>query len=746
MIARLTLLALLSAPALAAQTPAERVTLDSIRARFHAYEDSLALIELERSRIAVARTDRDNPFIHMELGWLSYRLGELTGQRRRYQDAASEFQWAADLRPAWPYAWYHLGLAELATGEAGLILLENIRQIAGQDFLSQAVRSFARAVEADPTFSFALVELATTAMRQRVGPRLEIARGALRTASAGAAGNDPMVQLWRSRVERRTGVFDSALIAARRYVAVGGDSLVGGIEVARIQAQLGRVDSARLSYTGAMRHRMSDSGRVEVRRDLRWIAEPDELAEWDAAPADSAGLWVTRFWALRDARDGRRPGERLVEQLRRYQHAQTNYALLSRRRGHDAAFVYRDTSQSEFDDRGVVYMRHGEPTRRARYAAPGIEGNESWLYQRRPPEEDLVLHFAAINDVQDYRLVESLMRVCTVGYNPTDVRPMRGTARDTINLSGAFGCVVSRQPFGGIYDRLSRPGGQTAQAWASERTATRTASREAVTTDSYALTFANDLAPVVSYFAVADAAGQPELHLVFALPGSRLNPVPLDGGFAYPISLRMTVFDEAGRTYTLDTLRTFRSAQRLAAGMYVTEQLSMRVPPGALRYSFVVEELHAGTGSAVTGQPLEVPRLDGDFAASDVVLGRQGSGLVWRRPGGDVPLNPLMRFVRDSSAVIYYELYGLPQESNVATRVRILRRGGRSIVRRLFGGGGGVDLSYVTVTDAPRISRVRQNLELRGLPPGRYELELELTGPAGGEKLVRRTPFEIVER
>ncbi len=757
-----------AAPAAGAQAPVERSRLDSTRAALQAIDDSLYLVGRERQRIAVARVERDDPFIHMELGWLSYRLGELTGNRRRFQDAASEFQWAADLRPGWPYAWYHLGLAELATGEASVIVLENIRQAVGQDFLSQAVRSFARAVEADPAFSFAIVDLATTAMRQRVGPRLAIARAALNQAAATEAGREPTVQLWRGRLERRLEAYDTALTAFREFLAAGGDSAVGLIEIARTHAQLGRVDSVRILYLAATRRPFSDAALAEARKDVRWIADPGELADYDALGADSAGAWLRRFWQGREVADGRRPGERIAEQFRRYQYATGNYLLVSRRRGNDAAFIYRDTAQSEFDDRGVIYIRHGEPSLRARYAAPGIELNESWVYRRDPPDDDLVVHFAAINDVQDFRLVESLLRVCTQRWNAApetqgfgtntatsvsgrgggaaaDVARLRAEGNAADLPGSALGaCVQSRQSFGGVYDRLGRPGGQTQQAWAAERQATRSSMRQAVTSDSYALRYGDDLAPVVSYFAMRGADGRPELHLVFAVPAARLHPIESEDLLAYMVGLRMLVYDSTRRLVaSLDTVRAFRARERLGAGAYLTEQLVLSVPPGSLRYTFVVEEPHANTGATVSRRPLDVPRLSG-FSASDVVLGREGSGLVWRRPEGAVPLNPLMRFPEDGSAELYYELYGLPQGAEVGTRVRISRRGGRSLVRRIFGGGQGADLSYVTTIDASGLARVRQRLELRGLGTGRYQLELELTDPATGRRVVRTSPFEIV--
>ena len=57
----------------------------------------------------------------------------------------------------------------------------------------------------------------------------------------------------------------------------------------------------------------------------------------------------------------------------------------------------------------MIYLRHGTPSDRASYAAPGIEPNETWVY--RHPDGDLVFHFVSREDVQDFKLVESLLDI-----------------------------------------------------------------------------------------------------------------------------------------------------------------------------------------------------------------------------------------------------------------------------------------------------------------------------------------------
>ena len=745
----LVLGALLAAPRLAAQNPGERAWLDSLRAELRAVTDSSVLIGLEREKVAAARIARDSALLHMELGLVNYRLGEVTGGKRHYEDASSEFQWAADLHPAWPWAWYGLGLAELSTGESDALLIENIRQVLGMDFLSRAAAAFARAVEADPSFSQALVDLATTAMRQRVAPRLVVAQRSLRLASGTAAGREPAVMLLRGRVERRLEAHDSALVAFRQYVRVGGDRGTGGVEIARTHALLGWPDSAVAAFDSVLTRPFTDSTHDEVRRDIRWIATPAELAAYDGLGNDSAGAWVRAFWAGRDALAGRRAGDRFLEQVRRYQHAVLNFSLVSRRREYDPSFAFRDTTQNEFDDRGVIYLRHGEPDERARFHAPGInppiEPNQSWLYRRTPPDEDLIVHFVARGDVQDYRLVNSLIEI--LGANVA----VRATAQMDPG-AGAGGLLAnlyaSRSTFGPLYEMMARGASMgRSNLLAEERQRGQRAVRAGTRTDSYELRFGEELRPIISWFASADARFDPELHVVFAIPAQRLHAIAEGGGATYPLILRLIVMDADNRPLaSVDTLRAFRARQVLGQGSYLTEQLVVRVRPGTWRATFVVAEAHADAGSAVSGVVIEVPRMGGGFSASDVVLGRENSGLAWRRPDGDVPLNPLMRYERGASASLYYEVYGLPQGAVVETRVRVQRRSGRSIFRRLLGGGGGADLSYATVTDAPGRTRVRQQLGLEDLATGRYVLEVTLTDRTSGVRVIRTAPFEVENR
>src|SRR5689334_12191710 len=140
----LVLPVLLVGPAtrLPAQSPAERAAIEALRDSLARVTDSLSLKRLEAGTIQVAKRNRDDPLIHVRLGFIAYRLGEITNHKAHDDDAAGEFEWAAQLKPDWPYPWYGRGLADLAQGEHAVIAIENLRAILGKDYLSKAAQAF----------------------------------------------------------------------------------------------------------------------------------------------------------------------------------------------------------------------------------------------------------------------------------------------------------------------------------------------------------------------------------------------------------------------------------------------------------------------------------------------------------------------------------------------------------------------------------------------------------------------------
>src|SRR5690606_7963044 len=151
---------------------------------------------------------------------------------------------------------------------------------------------------------------------------------------------------------------------------------------------------------------------ADLGRQLRWFLSPAEDSTWRTlAPGDIAA-WLSDRLLVRDIRDGRAPGARVVAHFQRLDYVEQHFRLqvLPVRRARlrtgaavpdapAASFsVYRATPtsktaanvfrafprwQTDFDDRGVVWMRFGAPTERWYYTAPRDPGEVQANYLKR---------------------------------------------------------------------------------------------------------------------------------------------------------------------------------------------------------------------------------------------------------------------------------------------------------------------------------------------------------------------------
>ncbi|HWA14918.1 MAG TPA: GWxTD domain-containing protein, partial [Gemmatimonadales bacterium] len=317
---------------LAAQSPEDRAMLQRFRETLEQNNDSLALLRLEQQLITQAKADRNNALLHIQLGFVAVRIGDL-GSKKRYDDGAGEFEWAADLQPTWPWPWYGLGIAEDRVGDSEISVVQGLQAMFGKDHLTRAANAYARSVQADPSFDRGLIELASTALRQRINIKATLAREALRQAAATSASANPEVLLWRGRVEREVGDIDSALAAFRLYLQKGGHTALGKLELARTEFLHGSLDGQKAYYEGAA---SDDEAAVDgYRADLALIANDSALAEFNASSGERRVAFLKRFWSQRDRASLVKEGDRLREHYRRVYYARKNFQLVSTNRHYD---------------------------------------------------------------------------------------------------------------------------------------------------------------------------------------------------------------------------------------------------------------------------------------------------------------------------------------------------------------------------------------------------------------------------
>ncbi len=720
-----------------AQAPSDREVLERFRDSLATTLDSMGLLSLEKRLIDSTKSNRTNGVLHLKLGFLSLRLGELGGHSH-YDDAASEFQWAIDLQPSWPYAWYGMGLAEYGVGDSQVSFVTGLKTMLGKDALTRSAVAFAKSAEVDPAFVRGLVDLANTALRQRVNIKLGVAREALRRAASTTAGNDPQVQLARGRVEREVGDGDSALAAFNGYLQHGTNRGLGLLEVARTLFLLGRFDGMAPYYEGSS---TDDSTTVAgYRSDLATIASDSVLLEFDQQRGARRTQYLKGYWGQRDRIELRSDGERLREHYRRLFYARKNFQLTSNNRHYDIVERYRSGSR-DFDDRGVIYIRHGDPSSRASYAAPGLEPNESWRYSRA--DGDMIFHFIAREDVQDFKLVESLFDV--LGFS--DAVKLQGQPGGASDNAMAEQLMLSREQLSPIYRRLHGSAGvSTGRYQSEERRVGQASIALGTTSDSYELRFPQELKAHSEVLAVGTDSNGPQVQIAYAIAGSSLEPVTVTRGYLYSVRVRFVATDRRGQVVSsLDTTRHFVAPAPVPPGEHLVGRVSAPVPQGELQYRLALQQGEAA-GVTLPSDSVRVGPVNSTaLGLSDLVLGSRTANLSWRRtPDDTVVFNPLRTYRRSDEMELYYEIEGL-RPSPYTVELEVRRKGSSGgLFRKIFGGGGAaIRLKFQEQATTPFVTTHR-SLRLDRLKPGNYELDL-LVVDADGRKDSRGQEFQVVE-
>ncbi|HYC33558.1 MAG TPA: GWxTD domain-containing protein [Gemmatimonadales bacterium] len=706
---------LLAASPAAAQSASDRLALNRFRDSLDAVADTAALARayrvLERSRAPGDPGLRD-----LRLGLVALRLAE-AGVGADAGEARARFRRVTEREPGWPWGWYGLGLAEalrsLWEQEDRLALGSRV----GLGTVERACDRHRRALDSDPAFVPAALALAELTLGLRDTARYAPARDAVRRAAERASGPTPELFLAWGRLERAAGETGRAMNAFRRYIAAGGSRALGRLEIARTSLAAGEAHAEGDYFAAAAE--MDSLARAGYRADLAPIATEVELARFDALSGPERTAWLRRFWHERDRYEMRAEGERLREHYRRLLHARRAFALTVSRRFYGRDDAYRSGSE-ELDDRGIIYVRHGEPSARLRPFVFGLMPNESWRYRRA--EGDLLFHFSAGyddrggGDLHDYRLVSSVL----------DLRGAADAPRDQL--------MLSRQSLSPMYGRMLNWGPYgSARARARERGIGDASIAIGTATDSYELSFERGLPVLADLIAVGERGGLPLAHLVVAVAADGLRA-------GEPLRIRLVGLDEGGRPVASADTSIAVGRPGRERGRWLLGRVEVPLSAGTYTWRAAVQQ----GDSAGTVLPLDSVRVadrGGPAVLSDLALGARSASTAWEPvPGDTVLLTPFDLFRAGAEAELYYELAGATPGASYRHEIAVYRVKGDDdgeVERRPV-----VSLGFDEPARAALV-RSHRTLQLARLKPGRYVVEVRLRG-AGAESEARRRAFSIV--
>ena len=180
--------------------------------------------------------------------------------------------------------------------------------------------------------------------------------------------------------------------------------------------------------------------------ECKYIFRPKELELFRDLPTlESKKAFFERFWSSRNPTPASSTNARALAHFKRLIFAEQHYrydGIRSWANNPDKAGNLRFPEtyflNQEFNDKGLIYIRHGEPDDRVSTVG-AAQSNESWQYFRRDDREQMTFHFLvdAIAYGNNWRLVSYLtdftMMEDRVSWDPTMARLLLASTQVEFN-------------------------------------------------------------------------------------------------------------------------------------------------------------------------------------------------------------------------------------------------------------------------------------------------------------------------
>ena len=700
---------------LQAQSSGLRAELDSV----------IAAADSGHPTPAPASIEGSDPATRLRRGFAGLIAADSSTAPDRLGSALLDFYEVTVKHPDWPYGWLGLGLTKLRLDDLSVPEIRSPHQPAGTGWISGALPAFEEALKLEPSLGRAVEGMAEVLRRSPPGSTASRA-AAILTSYAQTHQLDATAALALERVAYRRGNIDAAAGYLKQYLANGGDPGIGAWEAAAIRfAQNDPSGGTEQYFTAA-------TGGIEairlLRDNLALIALPAELRSFDSCPPSTRPGWLRSFWARREVTDGRPAGTRLPEHFRRIRYARAHFDTRASIPQYTFEQLYQGAPRG-LDDRGEIYIRHGDPDQRATFiGGPGTYPNESWEYFR--PNGNLLFHFVEIGP-GGFRLVEDLS-VVSPDHLAELYESRAGLDIRFLRLANLYDLEAGRGR-----TRVQEPPLISPETLERERQHNRRMIRIGTTTDADPLDLERSWEPIVQAFGTVDpATDSTGLLVVVALPAPRdLPPISLpDGGTGYVLHLRATAArDSLGVTFDSDLVRRLRTPHPLRSDESLTLVEHFALPPGDQRLRLIVADSTESRGAVRLFPDVPVVALAKDsLAMSDLITGRVGSGVTWRRPDGHlIELQPTNLWHPNDVMSVAFDVGGLAAGTSYKVRIGVADLGADTLAPPK------ASVEFENQASGAR-EFVAQSLGLRSLKPGRYLLTVTVTTPSGVLKRDRR--------
>ena len=424
------------------------------------------------------------------------------------------------------------------------------------------------------------------------------------------------------------------------------------LALARIAAKRSDAENAEQFFWQAVNDISTPFGADLVFEDIKYVVSDRELTLFASldSPQKKAEFFRS-FWALRNPLPGSNANPRIAEHYRRLVYAEENFEYTGFRtqftnpdKMRYLAFPQSYMLNQEYNDKGLVYIRHGEPDNKQRISDENGDQNESWMYYQTAEAPRRVFHFAKMNAVgNNWRLTpiptNPLMFNELLSWDPRYADLLRSNSTSQVEMT----------------DRLI---GESQRAVSA-----------ALVTDEH--TWAKEITPLVIPFSVDRFRSTDRKSLVDISFGIPLAPFVKElkedtQTFHVEVGLSLQALSHMTTTRKLDTLSFSVSRQSSGA---LANMYRFSVPPDSYSIAMHVRPIEIqALGNWKCSLAIPLYSSTGGLLLSDLeLLTPSPSRSTLDIDGLKVAPIPFNRRPRTNPLYVYFQIYNLVKDADGRT-------------------------------------------------------------------------------
>lgn len=506
------------------------------------------------------------------------------------------------------------------------------------------------------------------------------------------------------------------------------------LALVRLNVQLQKSEKANTYYRQALDAIHSKTDALFLFEDSKYILTAEEHTRFfNIARVENYKAFFEKFWLKRELIPAASVSYRLLEHYSRLLVAEKEYwydGVRSRVNNPDKFGVFDFPAyyklNEEFNDKGLIYIRHGNPNDVARTAGASVSLNESWLYYEREDRDKLIFHFL----ISEY----------TMGNNwrLSSALDNRAMLEDRLGWDHSIRKVYFSKSDLDFYSNLNL---MAAQSMVDVK--------RAMASDFH--TWSEEIMPLETYYHFAyfkGDSGKTEAKVYIALPLSHEgNGISAD---SQNVEFGSAIVDEnyQNRRKQSGNVNLIAGASAIYDDYYM-KNYNFNVAPGHYNFSYFVKD-----GQKLGGENIEVevPTFSSfELNMSSIVPAfwiDMSENAFKESSILKVVCNPSKKFNLNDPIFIYYEVYNLTKnddgETDYTIESELAQTNKKSSFKNLFGLFGSGAKKVVSLNDRRTGNKRNVNesisFDVSNLDKGEYELEIKVV-----DNISKRSTLQAIQ-